>query len=77
MSFKLVQTTRIRVAKLEIDTFLPLCMHTLSLYCTMITFNNRKQAFRKLSGKGKIAGNQHFLLYPPCPLPCEKTNLGF
>ena len=36
-----------------------------------------KKPFENILGKGENAGNQHFLLFPPCFLPFPKTNFNF
>ena len=33
----------------------------------------RKKSFENIVGKGENAGNQHFLLFPQCFLPCQNT----
>ena len=44
----------------------------LTLCHTTATFNNpEKKGFENILGKGEIAGNQHFLLFPQCFLPFQ------
>ena len=53
-------------------------MYTLTLHHTILNFNDLgKKTFQNTVGKGKNAGNQHFLLFPQCFLPFSKANLNF
>ena len=36
-----------------------------------------RKAFENIVEKGEIAGNQHFLLFPNCLLPCKGQILSF
>ena len=47
----------------------------LTLYHKMPNFNDsekKKKTYQNIMGKGENAGNQHFLLFPPCFLPFSK-----
>ena len=33
--------------------------------------------FENIVGKGENAGNQHFLLFPQCFLPCQRQKSSF
>ena len=48
-----------------------------TLYHTIPTFHYpwKKKAFENIVGKGENAGNQHFLLFPQCFLPCQRKIL--
>ena len=37
---------------------------TLTLYHTILTFDDKKKPSENIVGKGENAGNQHFLLLP-------------
>ena len=43
----------------------------LNLYATFMNFNDphTEEPFANIVGKGKNAGDQHFLLFPQCFLP--------
>ena len=47
----------------------------LTLYHTITTFNDPEigDFFENIVGKGENAGNQHFLLFPQCFLPIQRT----
>ena len=51
----------------------------LSLYLTIsrLLMPLGKKPFENIVGKGKNAGNQHFLLFPQCFLPFQKLKINF
>ena len=53
-------------------------MHTYLIpYHTIPTLTTlRKMPFENILGKGENAGNQHFLLFPQCFLPYQKTEIN-
>ena len=52
----------------------PVTRNFLELFTTQsrLLMTLRKRPFKNIVGKGEIAGNQHFLLFPQCFLPIPK-----
>ena len=44
-----------------------------TFYCTIPTFDDPEKAFETILRKEENAGNQHFLLFPQCFLPFQKS----